>query len=403
MNIVIAVTGSIAAYKSYDIVRGLVKEGHQVKVITSKGALEFIQPKTFQYLGAETVYGAMDDFELSPGEKGVRHVDLVKWLDQLVIVPASANTLAKIANGFCDDLLSSVFLALGNKPCTIFPAMNTNMLNHPATQKNLTFLENMKNIFIHPTESGELACGDVGAGKLPAVELITTVIPLLGKQKSKPRKVVITTGATIAPLDPVRYLTNPSTGLTGLELAKSFIANGDNVTLIHGVNVVADIYFLQHLPGVKLIEAKTTQQMLTVAQEQFKDADLYISAAAISDIEFDHADDKIKKSQLDTSLKIKKAPDVLGNILNQKQENQIVISFAAETDVNESTFKEKWERKKVSLLVGNEVHSGHNSEQKGFGAPSNHYYFVQEGKITMDKHLSKQELAKEIVNFSDKK
>ena len=394
MKILLAVTGSISAYRSLDVCRGLTKAGHEVKVILSKGAEEFVQYKTFSYLGASKVYRAFDDFQ-DYEDSNVLHVDLVKWCDKFIIAPASANTIAKLASGLCDDLLSSVFLALGNKDCVIFPAMNTNMLSHPLTQKNMQTLSELNNIFIHPTDEGELACGDIGAGKLPKPEMLSEIIPLITTTKGS-KKVLITTGATIAPLDPVRFMTNPSTGLTGYELAKVYLERGDHVTLIHGHNVDVRVQYLNYLPNIELIEAKTTSDMLEAVNSRFNNTDTYISTAAMSDLEFDFQADKVKKTQLDSDIKVNKAPDVLKTMLEQRT-TQKIVGFAAETNCTEEVFKEKWNRKPVDLLVGNEVSNGVQSEQKGFAVTSNHYYFVKEGKIISNKHLSKSQLAYEIV------
>ena len=396
MKILLGVTGSISAYRALDICRGLVKDGHEVKVILSRGAEEFVQYKTFSYLGAKKVYRAMDDFniEVEPNTN-VLHIDLSKWCDKLVIAPASANTIAKIANGFCDDLLSSVFLALGDKDCAIFPAMNTQMLNHHNTQRNLESLSKLPNIFIHPTDEGELACGDTGAGKLPKPEMISEIIPLINTN-TPTSKVMITTGATIAPLDPVRYMTNPSSGLTGFELARAYAQKGSYVTLIHGHNVTTKVQYLKHLPNIELVEAKTTKGMLEAVQARFDEVDTYISTAAMSDVEFEFSDNKVKKKDIDSGLKIKTAPDVLGTILKTKK-HQKVVGFAAETDCSAEVFEEKWNRKPVDLLIGNQVSNGIQSEQKGFAANENHYYFVKEGKITSDQFLTKKDLATYIM------
>lgn len=396
MKILLGVTGSISAYRALDICRGLVKDGHEVKVILSRGACEFVQYKTFSYLGALKVYRAMDDFNIeAEPNTNVLHIDLSKWCDKFIIAPASANTIAKIANGFCDDLLSSVFLALGKKNCAIFPAMNTQMLTHPNTQRNLQSLSLLPNIFIHPTDEGELACGDTGAGKLPKPEMISEIIPLINTS-APTSKVMITTGATIAPLDPVRYMTNPSSGLTGYELARAYVQRGNHVTLIHGHNVTEKVQYLRHLPNIELVEAKTTKDMLEAVSSRFDQIDTYISTAAMSDVEFEFSDNKVKKKDIDSGLKIKTAPDVLGTILKTKK-HQKVVGFAAETDCTEEVFKEKWTRKPVDLLVGNEVSNGIQTNQKGFATNENHYFFVKKGKITSDKFLSKKDLAIHIM------
>jgi len=396
MNIILAITGSISAYKSNDICRGLVKQGHTVKVILSKGALEFVNPNTFSYLGAETVHLPTDDFGLNIKTKGnVLHIDLVKWCDRFVICPATANTMAKLASGMTDDLLSSLFLALGHKDCIIFPAMNSNMLSHPITQKNMKTLSELPNTFIHATDSGLLACGDIGLGKLPDPERIVELIPIINTQS--PNKIVlITTGATISPLDPVRYLTNPSSGKTGYELAKAYIENGDKVILLYGHNATEKIHYLKDLPNIDLVPVRTTQDMLAAVQARFDACDVYISTAAIADIEFDMANDKLKKKDIQDALKIKKAPDVLATVLKTKTKQKIV-GFAAETSDDTSVFSEKWNRKPVDLLIGNLVNSGATGKLKGFNTDSNQYYIIKEGQITDQKEMTKQELAQFII------
>lgn len=395
MNILLAVTGSISAYKALDICRGLTKSGYKVRVITSKGADEFINSNTFHYLGAEQVYSRDDDFNLKQydDQMNVLHIDLVKWMDKLIIAPTSANTIAKLANGFCDDLLSCVFLALGAKSCIIFPAMNTQMLEHPMTQTNLTKLRTLENVFVHPTLSGELACGDVGVGKLAPVEQILDVIEAHSFSSNK-KTVLITTGATISPLDPIRYITNPSSGKTGYEFAKKYLAKGYKVILICGYNTIHAIENLRELPAIKIKTANTTQEMKEVVHKYFASSDIYISTAAISDIEFRQSEHKLKKNKLENILKFNAAPDILASVL-EKRKKQIIVGFAAETSDNEDIFLEKWNRKPVDLLVGNIVNSGARSNGKGLGfnKDSNKYYFIKNGKVIHTQELTKAELA----------
>jgi phosphopantothenoylcysteine decarboxylase/phosphopantothenate--cysteine ligase len=396
MKILLAVSGSISAYKSYDICRGLCKEGHEVKIILTKGACEFVHYKTFYYLGAQKVYQHTDDFnpEKDP-QVNVLHIELVKWCDQFVICPASANTIAKLANGLCDDLLTSCFLALSDKPCLIFPAMNTQMLTHPITQKNLNTLKALSHIFIHPTAHGELACGDKGKGKLPDSELIVQMVPLLNKTNLE-KNVLITAGATISPLDPVRYITNPSSGLTGIEIAKAYLARGAKVTIIFGYNIDKSIYYFKHHPKLKLVEAKTTDCMLKEVSSRIDEADIYISTAAMSDIKFKFNDSKIKKVNLDPKLEIEYAPDVLKSVLDKKV-NQKIVGFAAETSFTPEVFLEKWKKKPVDLLIGNQVNNGVAAPQKGFGNSSNTYLIIQDGKVVSEDNFSKKDLAFKIV------
>jgi phosphopantothenoylcysteine decarboxylase / phosphopantothenate---cysteine ligase len=396
MKILLGVSGSISAYRALDICRNLTKEGHQVKVVLTQGSLEFLNPNTFSYLGAEVVYLPIDDFNPSKNSSGnVLHIDLVKWCDRLVIAPASANTIAKLAHGHCNDLLSSVFLALGTKTCLIFPAMNTNMLHHPMTIKNLASLSALPNIFIHPTESGELACGDTGEGKLPSVELISEVVPIINL-KNNQRKVLITTGATIAPLDPVRYMTNPASGLTGHEIAKAYLAQGHQVTLVHGHAPHPKIHHLKHLPNIQVIAASTAKEMLKVIENEFDKNDIYISTAAISDVEFEFQSQKVKKNDLNDGLKISASPDIL-KLMLERRTHQKIIGFAAETDCSEKVLQEKWTRKPVDLLIGNQVNNGTTQQMQGFQTSSNTYYFVKSNQIVERCDLSKKELAKKIL------
>ncbi len=400
MKILLGVTGSISAYKALDICRGFTKLGHEVRVIVTKSACEFINPNAFHYLGAQKVYNSTDDFNLNQYEDStnVLHVDLSQWCDRFVIAPLTANTMAKLSYGLCEDLLSSVFLANTTKPAILFPAMNTQMLENKITQQNLQRLSALKNVFIHPTKSGELACGDIGAGKLADVDKIIEIAPIINLNAPK-KNILITTGATISPLDPVRYITNPSSGKTGYQLAKSYIDDGHQVTLIYGHGSTPLIQNLEFVPNIKLINANTTTLMQKEVQKFFDSCDVYISTAAMSDIEFKLEENKIKKSDFSNTLNFEKAPDVLASVL-EKKKNQKVIGFAAETESSKEIFLEKWKRKPVDLLIGNIVNSGATSTQRGFNSESNEYLFIKDGVISSKKTLSKKDLSLEILKES---
>lgn len=396
MNIILGVTGSIAAYKSFDLVRELSKLNHHVKVILSKGALKFVKPELYRYLGAEDVYLPTDDFNLdqyqhqSTGQ--VLHIDLATWCDRLVIAPMSANFMTKICRGEASDLLSSVFLSLGEKPVVLYPAMNTKMLNHPFTIENFDRLKKLKHVFVAPTDSGELVCGDHGNGKLLSVDHILHTFDLFNLSK-KNKNVLISTGATIAPLDPIRYLTNGSTGLTGLELSKSFLKLGYDVTVVCGKYSVKELGYLSIFNNFKLIRIITAKEMEEKISTEFKNADLYISSAAINDIEFNTSLIKIKKADLIDQLPIKSSPDVLKKILELKKPHQKIVGFAAETSTDSETFREKYERKKVDLLVGNLVNTDFDGGvAHGFGTNHGQYYFIKEGKVIESKNLTKNDL-----------
>jgi phosphopantothenoylcysteine decarboxylase/phosphopantothenate--cysteine ligase len=399
MKILLSVCGSISAYKSFDIVRALVNNGHQVKVVLTRGALKFVVPEVFTYLGAEDVY--LDDADFS--SKNVLHIDLARWCDSLVIAPLSANTLSRLARGEASDLLSSLFLALEpTKTIALFPAMNSLMLAHPFTQENLEELKKLKtlnNVFISPTNAGVLACNEVGLGKLPTVEEIVALIPLLKAPfEAHPlkKKIVITTGATIAPLDPVRYLTNSSSGITGHHIAAHALQMGLDVVVVAGKNACAELDQLIKHPHYKLIRVTTVNDMHAAVHLEIPTAQAYLSAAAISDIEFDVADEKIKKESMSDNLKVKKATDILKSVIEAKIPHLKIVGFAAETDLNDDVLKRKFQSKPVDLLVGTKVNNGmtSNAEIQGFNVERANYRFVDSKEMSALQNLSKNELAK---------
>ncbi len=406
MNILLGITGSIACYKSFDVARQLVKNGHKVKVLLTRGALEFIKPDTFRYLGVEAVYLPTDDFR--PGhlskDSTVLHIELVKWADKLAIAPASANTISRLASGITNDLLTSVFLALGKKPVLIFPAMNTEMWANERIQEHKKKLESLSHVGLINPASGLLACGDIGAGKFPDVGAVVDLIETFDPTHKKSKKVVITAGATASPLDPVRYLTNPSSGKMGMSVAKAFLASGYEVTVLAGHQCLHEIENLKGHPNFKLIKTPTTALMKEAALRTFPDSDLYISTGAIADIEFDPANIKLKKETMGPSLPFKQAADILKEILMIKKDQKI-ISFAAETETTEAVFMEKMKRKPVDLMIGNKVSNGliGGPEIQGFQKSSGEYYFVETHSISSPVKLSKIELGQRLVAWFEGK
>ena len=406
MKVLLGVCGSIAAYKTFDLARLLVNNGHEVKVVLTKGAKEFVRPQVYKYLGVKEVFSSMDDFKYPNNEaqnSTVLHIELAKWADKFVIAPLSANTLSKLAHGAANDLLSSIFLAIDQtKQILLFPAMNTNMLTHPFVKENFDLVEKVKTlpqVYVSPTLTGELACGDVGAGKLAPIEVISELIDTLDFNSNN-KKVVITTGATISSVDPVRYLTNASSGKTGYEMARELLKSGFSVEVIAGKNATEKLDLLLSHPNYSLIRVVSTRDMLEAALKSVIDASVYISAAAISDIEFLQGDSKLKKNQLTDSLKISTAPDVLKNILELKNPALKVIGFAAETNLTEEILLEKWNRKKVDLLIGTHVSSGltnNDKEAKGFQTDQATYSLLRDGNIFFNGQLSKRELSKKVL------
>lgn len=398
MKILLSVCGSISAYKSLDIARGLVNNGHQVKVVLTRGARKFVVPEVFTYLGVEDVYLEDADFNF----KNVLHVDLARWCDTLVIAPLSANTLSRLARGEASDLLSSIFLALEpEKTIAVFPAMNSLMLKHPFTQENFAELKKLKtlnNVFISLTNAGVLACNEVGEGKLPTVEEILELIPTLKAPFNGSRarsKIVISTGATIAPLDPVRYLTNSSSGITGYHLAVAALKRGYDVSVVAGRHAVRELDLLAKHPFYKLTRVTTVTQMHDSVHAELKNASAYLSAAAISDLEFDMTSEKIKKENIQDTLKIKKATDILKTVIEAQIPNLKIVGFAAETDLSDAVLIKKFNSKPVDLLVGTKVNNGlvGTSEIQGFNVDHANYRFMEKGLITPPRSLSKNELA----------
>lgn len=399
MRILLGVSGSISAYKALDLARGLINEGHEVKVILTQGALQFVVPQVFKYLGATEVYLSEDDFKHS----NVLHIDLAKWCDQLVIAPLSANTLARLARGEASDLLSSVFLSItSDKIISLFPAMNTNMLHHPFTEVNFSEIQKMKtlkNVFISKTNSGLLACGDIGDGKLPSVDEIVEIIPLV-TTKIQNKKIVISTGATISPLDPVRFLTNSSSGLTGYFLARDFLSLGYDVHVVAGLHATEKLNFLQKHPRFTLVRTGTVNEMSEAIHQELPNAVLYVGAAAISDIEFPDANQKLKKQDFGDTIKITKAKDILKSIIEKKYPHLKIVGFAAETDLTDEVLLNKFNAKPVNLLIGTKVNNGirEGKTSEGFNNPDAYYRFMENAVITFEGQLSKQKLAIEILN-----
>lgn len=405
-KILLGVCGSISAYRSYDVLRHWYKKGLEVKVVLTKGAEKFVQPELFRYLGASAVYTDADYF--TPPREGfnnpyVLHIDLARWADLVVICPASANTLAHMAQGYAESLLDSVFLAASDKPIVLYPSMNTNMLAHNITQKNMDILRQLPNVFIHPATAGTLACGEIGDGKLPDVSRIGEFSPVINPlyldyNSPHVKNVVITTGATISPLDPVRYLTNPSSGLTGYYLAIKYLVEGHRVTVVTGRKATEQLDYLTAHPGYTLHRVTTTTDMRDKVMELMPDMDLYISAAAPGDIEFAVKDTKLKKENLGDSLPILRAPDILLEVLQKRRKEQFVVGFAAESGSTQDIFIDKWHKKPVDLLIGNFVQHGleEGGHPQGFSCEDNRYYIISKGEIQDVRTMTKVELAREI-------
>ena len=402
MKILLGITGSIASYKSYDVTRQLVKNGHEVRVILTKGALEFIKPETFRYLGVEATYQPNDDFDPSQISKNenVLHVELSKWAQKLIIAPASGNTISRLATGITNDLLTSVFLCFVKKPVLIFPAMNTQMWHNERIKEHVLKIQHSTHVGLIQPTSGLLACGDIGEGKFPEVNAVVDLIETYDPTLIKNKKVIITAGATASPLDPVRFITNPSSGKMGISVAKAFLAQGYEVLLLAGHQCSKDVHHLMGHPSFRLYQTPTTELMKKRALELFPESDLYISTGAIADIEFDPASIKLKKEAMGETLSFKKAADILKEILTLRT-HQKVVSFAAETETTKEVFFEKMERKPVDLMIGNKVSNGlvGGNEVEGFQKNEGEYFFIEKDSMTGPIGLTKFQLGEKLVSW----
>ncbi|HVS20913.1 MAG TPA: bifunctional phosphopantothenoylcysteine decarboxylase/phosphopantothenate--cysteine ligase CoaBC [Pyrinomonadaceae bacterium] len=363
-RVALGVTGGIAAYKAIEVLRGLQRAGCEVRVAMTRHACEFIQPLTFRALSG--FYVVVDDY--SPDNPDpIAHITFSQTADLLVVAPATANTLAKFANGIADDFLTSTYLAC-TAPVLIAPAMNTTMLEHPATQRNLQQLRADGVHIIEPDE-GEMACGTIGPGRLSEPERIVAAALEILRQPARKRsqtndlaqeRILITAGATREPIDPVRFISNRSSGRMGFALAEAARDRGAQVTVVAGVtNVVPP-------QGVRIISATSADEMHRAVIEQAENATIFIAAAAVADYRpVKHSTWKIKKSEADLELKLKRTPDILSEVAGSRRSGQIIVGFAAETDDLLRHAREKLTRKKLDLIVANDVSrvgSGFDSE-----------------------------------------
>ncbi|MBB2149295.1 bifunctional phosphopantothenoylcysteine decarboxylase/phosphopantothenate--cysteine ligase CoaBC [Pedobacter gandavensis] len=386
-NIILGVCGSIAAYKSAILVRLLVKAGANVKVILTADAANFITPLTLATLSKNPVYTQYFD-----PETGVwsNHVELGLWADFMVVAPASANTLAKMATGICDNLLSAVYLS-AKCPVFVAPAMDLDMWKHESTQHNLEKLLSYGNQVIPPGD-GELASGLYGAGRMAEPEDILSflneaakkALPLLGK------KVLVTAGPTYEAIDPVRFIGNHSSGKMGFAIADVFTSLGAEVTLITGPTAEKSNSTLNR------IDVVSAADMLAACETAFPKTDIMVMSAAVADYTpVAAADQKIKKNSAEFSLELKKTTDILATLGQVKTNHQILVGFALETENEEAYAKAKLSKKNLDLIVLNSL----NDKGAGFKLNTNKItIFNKAGEKTVFETKSKTEVARDICN-----
>lgn len=387
-TVVIGVSGGIAVYKACDIVSRLKKLNANVHVIMTNNATEFVTPLTFQSLSQN--YVVNDMFE-EPKTWDVEHISLAKKADVFLIAPATANVIGKIANGICDDMLTTTVMATTGK-VLIAPAMNTNMYRNPILQRNITILKELGYNFVDP-ESGRLACGDVGEGKLAQPEVIVNEVVNLLTDKEKDlqgQKIMITAGPTVESIDPVRYLTNRSTGKMGYAIAKQAANRGAEVTLVSGPTNIAPPSNIK-----KLIKIESAKDMYNAIIENFDDNQVIIKSAAVADYKpKTYSDKKIKKNDDDLVIKLDRNKDIAYE-LGKIKKDKILVGFAAETNDIIENAKGKIQKKNFDFIVANDL----TEEGAGFGTDTNIVKIIdKEGNINKYPQMKKDEVANVILD-----
>ncbi len=378
-KILLGVTGSIAAYKAVELVRNLSLQGASVTVVMTESARKFISPTTFEAISGNIVY---TDIFNNPAE-AVPHINLPREADVLVIAPATANSISKMAAGLADDLLSTMVLAT-KKPVLVCPAMNSSMYDHPAIQCNLEKLSKYGYQIIE-AESGPLACGDEGPGRLadPSVicEAVTTV---LEKKDLQGQKVIITAGPTEEPIDPVRFISNRSSGRMGYSLSRVAKRRGAEVILISGPTGLAKPW------GIELVPVRTAMEMHKSVMSYFDWATVVIKAAAVADYGLpDVFPEKLKKTAPERTLTLTKTPDILKE-LGKNKKQQILVGFAAESKNLVDEARRKLQEKNLDLVVANDI----TVPGAGFGTHTNQVKIISaDGEVTDSPLLGKEEIA----------
>ena len=386
-TVVIGVSGGIAVYKTLDVISRLRKLGVNVNVIMTKSATEFVTPLSFQSLSQN--YVVCDMFE-DPKTWDVEHVSLAKRADVFLIAPATANVIGKIANGIADDMLTTTVMATKAK-VLIAPAMNTNMYENPILQSNINTLKELGYNFVEP-ESGRLACGDTGKGKLASPEIIVDeVVKLLSKEQDlKGKSIIVTAGPTVESIDPMRYITNRSTGKMGYSIAKEAIERGADVTLITGPTNLTPPQNLK-----KLVKIESAKDMYEAVLENLDGNDVVIKSAAVADYKpKNYSNKKIKKSDDDLIIELDRNKDIAQEIGKIKN-NKILVGFAAETNDLIENASLKIKKKNLDFIVANDL----TKEGAGFGVDTNIVKIIdKEGNITEYPKMKKEEVANIILD-----
>ena len=350
-RVALGITGGIAAYKAAEVLRGLQRAGCTVRVAMSPRACEFITPLTFRALSGSHVI--VDDYAPDNPDP-IAHITFSQTVDLFVIAPATANIIAKFANGVADDFLTSTYLA-ATAPILIAPAMNTSMWEHPATRRNLERLR-QDGVHIVEPDAGEMACGTIGPGRLSEPErIVAAALQILNQHESHKRDltgehILITTGATREELDPVRFISNRSSGRMGFAIAQAARARGAEVTAVAGITTV------DPPSGINVRRATSAAEMQRVVAEEIGKASVFIAAAAVVDYRpAQRASEKIKKTESTLSLNLERTPDILGEVAAARTNGLLVVGFAAETNDVVSNAQAKLQAKKLDAIIANDV------------------------------------------------
>ena len=385
-KILLGISGSIAAYKTIILTRLFKKAGAEVKVLLTPAAKDFVSPLTLSTLSKNPVLS-----DIFKEEQWENHVMLGRWADMMIIAPLSCNTLSKMANGLCDNLLMAVYLS-ATCPVVVAPAMDEDMWHHPSTQANLEKIKKFGNQII-PVNSGELASGLIGEGRMAEPEAIFHFIEIFlnPSLQLKGKNALVTAGPTYEPLDPVRFVGNHSSGKMGVSIANELKRRGATVTLVLG-----PIQQSFELDGLSVIHVNTAEEMYNACKTAFEHADITIMAAAVADYTpVTHESSKIKKKDELFTLELKKTKDILKSLGEVKSSNQVLVGFALETDNGRQHAIEKLNAKKADMIVLNSM----KDEGAGFGGDTNKItIFDKSGSERQFDTKSKQDVAKDIVN-----
>jgi phosphopantothenoylcysteine decarboxylase/phosphopantothenate--cysteine ligase len=388
-NIALGVCGGIAAYKAIEVLRGLQRAGCVVRVAMTKRACEFVQPLTFRALSGSHV--VVDDYAPDNPDP-IAHITFSQTTDLLIVAPATANMIAKFASGIADDFLSSTYLAC-SAPVLVAPAMNTTMWEHPATQRNLDQLRS-DGVHIMEPDAGEMACGTIGPGRLSEPERIVAaaleILAAANKKDLTGERIVITVGATREEIDPVRFISNRSSGRMGFALAEAAAKRGAEVTVVRGVTTVAPP------AGVKVVKALSAEEMSRAAATETVNASVFIGAAAIADYRpTQRASEKIKKTQGPVTLTLEPTPDVLSQVSAARSNGMLVIGFAAETENVIENAVNKLKTKNLDAIIANDV----SRADSGFDVTTNAVVIITKNGAPVELPvMSKRDAANRILD-----